>query len=42
LFIDDNFSYKNPNIREIVGDALLWILWKERNKLIFEGVTVNL
>jgi hypothetical protein len=34
--IDANIPYKYSKICELIEGALLWIIWKERNRLIFQ------
>jgi hypothetical protein len=36
-YIDAIFPYKNSEVCELIRGAVIWIIWKERNKLIFEG-----
>jgi hypothetical protein len=38
LWIIDNYiPFKDTNLCEILRDAILWVIWKERNILIFQG-----
>jgi hypothetical protein len=36
-FLDALFPYKNSKVCEVVRGVVLWTLWKERNRIIFEG-----
>jgi hypothetical protein len=36
-YIDAIFPYKNSEVCELIRWAVIWIIWKERNKLIFKG-----
>jgi zinc-binding in reverse transcriptase len=38
LWIIDNYiPFKDTNLCEIFRAAILWVIWKERNRLIFHG-----
>jgi zinc-binding in reverse transcriptase len=37
LWIIDNYiPFKDPNLCEMLRTAILWVIWKERNRLIFQ------
>jgi zinc-binding in reverse transcriptase len=35
--IDANIPYKDPKLCELVRGTFLWVIWNERNRLIFKG-----
>jgi hypothetical protein len=39
--LDNYIPYKDTIICEMMRGAVLWVLWNERNKLIFEGGNIK-
>jgi hypothetical protein len=39
--IEASITYKDPKLCELVRGAFLWIVWNEKNRIIFKGRQVR-